>query len=198
MEMADYSLEKTIAEAGIHYPRSYDIAYRWGYVLQSIGALILASFYFFKIPYEFAGIVIFDIGIALSSMFLLVWKASIKRFILWCTFSGIAVQLLSLLPIPVSEKIFLIGLGLTLAGGAGLVGKEAYCFGFIEGWLLFFAYPIVLLANLFGMPSHSLNSAFFALIAFLQLSFLRKKLRQPLLKGCESNICVVAKGKEKD
>jgi uncharacterized integral membrane protein len=137
--------------------------------------------------------VIFNSGIALSSIYLLVWMAQIKRFILIMTFWGIALQIISIFINPISafysEKIFFLGLGLTLIGGAGIVGKEAYCFRFNEGWLLLIVYPLAIIPNLFGFASYNYNFVFAAIIAVLQLSFLRRKLSQPLLKKCEGNVC---------
>jgi uncharacterized integral membrane protein len=76
-----------------------------------------------------------------------------------------------------------------LIGGAGIVGKEAYCFRFNEGWLLLIVYPLAIIPNLFGFASYNYNLVFAAIIAVLQLSFLRRKLSQPLLKKCEGNVC---------
>jgi uncharacterized integral membrane protein len=106
------------------------------------------------------------------------------------TFSGVAIQFLSIFLLPeYRTNIFCLGLGFILAGGAGLVGKEAYCFGFIEGWLLLLIYPVTIIPNIMGLSSHNFNLILSGIIAFLQVSFLRKKLSQPLLKSCEGNVC---------
>jgi uncharacterized integral membrane protein len=187
------TLEEQIKEAGIYYPRKYDIAYRVGYVLQSIGALGFVILYGLQSNLQIIPLVIFNSGIALSSIYLLVWMAQIKRFILIMTFFGIALQIISIFINPIiafySEKIFFLGLGLTLIGGAGIVGKEAYCFRFNEGWLLLIVYPLAIIPNLFGFASYNYNLVFAAIIAVLQLSFLKRKLSQPLLKKCEGNVC---------
>lgn len=187
------TLEEQIKQAGIYYPRSYDITYRIGYVLQGIGALGFVILYGLQSKLQIIPLVIFNAGIALSSMYLLVWKAEIKKFILRMTFGGIALQIISVFINPInafySEKMFFLGLGLTLIGGAGLVGKEAYCFRFNEGWLLLMAYPLAVIPNLFGFPQYKYNLVISAIIAVLQILFLRKKLSQPLLKKCEGNVC---------
>jgi uncharacterized integral membrane protein len=184
------TLEEQIEAAGIHYPRSYDIAYRTGYIIQSLGAAAFFILYFLKSEYYIIPLIIFEAGIALSSLFLLVWKREIKRFILFMTFSGVAIQFLSIFLLPeYRTNIFCLGLGFILAGGAGLVGKEAYCFGFIEGWLLLLIYPVTIIPNIMGLSSHNFNLILSGIIAFLQVSFLRKKLSQPLLKSCEGNVC---------
>lgn len=187
------TLEEQIKAAGIYYPRSYDVTYRFGYLIQCIGAILFSVFYFLKSSFWFIPVLIFDIGVAISSIFLLVWKAEIKRFILRMTFSGIALQIISLFINPINafyaEKLFFLGLGLTLVGGAGLVGKEAYCFGFVEGWILLILYPLAIIPSLFGFSSYKYNVVVSFLVALLQLFFLRRKLAQPLLKKCEGDVC---------
>lgn len=187
------TLEEQIKAAGIYYPRSYDITYRAGYVLQSIGAIGFAILYGLQSKLQIIPLVMFNAGIALSSMYLLVWKAEIKRFILRMTFAGIALQISSIFINSINgfyaEKMFLLGLGFALVGGAGLVGKEAYCFRFNEGWLLLMIYPLAVIPNLFGFAHYKYNLIISAIIAVLQVSFLRRKLSQPLLKKCEGNVC---------
>jgi uncharacterized integral membrane protein len=187
------TLEEQIEQAGIYYPRKYDITYRIGYVLQSLGALGFAILYALGSKLQIIPFVIFNAGIALSSVYLLVWKAEIKKFILRMTFAGIALQISSIFVNPIDAfyagKMFFLGLGLTLAGGAGLVGKEAYCFRFNEGWLLLMVYPLAVIPNLLGFASYRYNLIVSAVIAVLQISFLRRKLSQPLLKKCEGNVC---------
>ncbi|HAK89683.1 MAG TPA: hypothetical protein DHV16_00170 [Nitrospiraceae bacterium] len=187
------TLEEQIKESGIYYPRKYDITYRVGYVLQTIGAIGFAVLYGLQSKLQVIPFIIFNAGIALSSMYLLVWKAEIKRFILRMTFAGIALQISSIFIQPLNAfyagKMFFLGLGLTLAGGAGLVGKEAYCFRFNEGWFLLMVYPWAVIPNLFGFGSYNYNLIVSSVIALLQLSFLRRKLNQPLLKHCENNVC---------
>mgnify|MGYP000250481286 CR=1 FL=1 len=194
------TLEEQIKEAGIYYPRKYDITYRVGYVLQTIGAIGFVVLYGLQSKLQVIPFVIFNAGIALSSMYLLVWKAEIKRFILRMTFAGIALQISSVFIQPLNAfyagKMFFLGLGLTLTGGAGLVGKEAYCFRFNEGWLLLMVYPFAVIPNLFGLGSYNYNLIISSVIAILQLSFLRRKLSQPLLKHCENNVCGVPENKE--
>jgi len=191
------TLEEQIKAAGIYYPRPYDIAYRTGYILQSLGATAFLILYFLKTEFYIIPLLLFEAGIALSSLFLLVWKREIKRFILFMTFSGIAIQTLSIFLSPEYRiNIFCLGLGFILAGGAGLVGKEAYCFGFIEGWLLLLIYPLAIIPNILGLSSHNLNLILSGLIAFLHVSFLKKKLSQPLLKSCEGNVCGLPEGKK--
>jgi uncharacterized integral membrane protein len=48
------------------------------------------------------------------------------------------------------------GIGLSYVGAAGLVGKEAYCFAWREGWLLMWLYAIMVFANLMAKEKHDL------------------------------------------
>ena len=193
------TLEEQIEASGMHYPRSYDITYRMGYVLQSIGALGFVILYYMQSKLQVIPFIIFNAGIALSSMYLLVWKAEVKRFVLRMTFAGIALQISSIFIQPLNAfyagKMFFLGLGLTLTGGAGLVGKEAYCFRFNEGWLLLMVYPVAVIPNLFGFATYKYNLGISVIITILQFSFLRRKLSQPLLKHCEDNVCGVPENK---
>ncbi|MEW6409645.1 MAG: DUF2301 domain-containing membrane protein [Nitrospirota bacterium] len=179
-----YTLERAIAEAGIHYPRSYDIAYRIGYPIQLLGILYLTLAFIFAFPYMVAGVFIFESGVVLSSIFLLVWKREIKRFILMATFAGILLQAVSyiVVPEPYLRTLFIIGVGLVCVGGAGLVGKEAYCFGFGEGWLILLLYPVIIFINLIGVENRVILSTLYISLLLLHVLFLRKKLSQPLLK----------------
>lgn len=187
------TLEEQIDAAGIYYPRSYDITYRMGYVLQSIGSVSFAVMYGLRESLWIIPLSIFEAGIILCALYLLVWKAEIKRFIKKMAFAGTAVQILSFFIYSTNafygQILFFLGLGFVLIGGAGLVGKEAYCFGFNEGWILLIFYPLAIIPNLFGFSSFNYNLIVSSAIAILQVSFLRRKLSQPLLKKCEQNVC---------
>jgi len=187
-------LEEQIREAGIYYPRSYDIAYRAGFAAQAAGATAFSVLYILKSPFFIVPFLLFEAGLALSSLYLLVWKASIKRFILRSLVIGLLLQAVSLLGFPHSDKVFFAGLGFVLVSGAGLTGKEAYCFGWPEGWLLLIAYPVAVLPNFFVVNADRINSVMSVAIAVLWVSFLRKKLSQPLLKSCETGVCGLPPG----
>jgi uncharacterized integral membrane protein len=187
------TLEEQIDAAGIYYPRSYDITYRIGYVLQSLGSVSFAVMYGLQSSLWMIPMAIFEAGIILCALYLLVWKAEIKRFIKKMVFAGAAVQILSFFiysnNVFYGHILFFVGLGFVLIGGAGLVGKEAYCFRFNEGWILLIVYPLAIILNLFGVASFHYNLVVSSVIAILQISFLRRKLSQPLLKKCDNNVC---------
>ncbi|MCL5024736.1 MAG: DUF2301 domain-containing membrane protein [Nitrospirae bacterium] len=187
------TLEEQIREAGIYYPRSYDVAYRTGFVLQSAGAAGFAVFSAAEAPSPIIPLALFEAGIAISAVFLLVWRSGIKHFILRAVFAGGVLQIAATFIGPLApfygEKMFFLGLGLLLAGGAGLVGKEAYCFRFFEGWLLMVLYPLVVMPKILGFSAQTWTLVLSWAIALLHLSLLRRKLSQPLLKHCENNIC---------
>jgi uncharacterized integral membrane protein len=69
------------------------------------------------------------------------------------------------------------------------VGKEAYCFAYREGWVLTGVYPLLVLANLIGRENVVFNTIGFSAIFLLLLSLTGKKLKQPLLSPCPTNVC---------
>ncbi len=185
------TLEEQIVMAGLSYGRRHDIAYRTGLVLQVLGAAILAVLYPLQSPFYTIGIMLFEAGVLLSGIFLLVWMSVVKKVILGSILTGLALQVAGFY---VQEQyaglMILSGLGLVCAGAAGMVGKEAYCFGYREGWLLaMFGFPVMVLANLFGRENHAFNSLGFSILFLLLLSLTGKKLRQKLLSSCSTNVC---------
>jgi len=185
------TLEEQIVMAGLSYGRRHDIAYRTGLVLQVLGAAILAVLYPLQSPFYTIGIMLFEAGVLLSGIFLLVWMSVVKKVILGSILTGLALQVAGFY---VQEQyaglMILSGLGLVCAGAAGMVGKEAYCFGYREGWLLMLlAFPIMVLANLLGKENPVLNSIGFSIVFLLLLSLVGKKLKQRLLSACTTNVC---------
>lgn len=173
------------------------MAYRVGYIIQLSGIFILTLSFILRLPFNIHGILLFETGVVLSSIFLLVWKREIKRFILFSVVLGIPLQLMGYILFPLYLKeIFIIGLGFVCVGGAGLVGKEAYCFNFFEGWLILFLYPVIIFSNLLGVGNRAFLTMLYLFLLLLHSSFLRKKLRQPLLHRCETGVCRVPEGKD--
>jgi uncharacterized integral membrane protein len=182
--------EEQIVTAGLTSGRRHDIAYRAGMVLQILGAAILAVLYPLESPFYTIGIMLFEAGVLVSSIFLLVWKSVVKRLILGAILTGIAMQVAGFYVQEQHAGLMLIaGIGLVCAGAAGMVGKEAYCFGYREGWLLMLAFPFMVLVNLFGKENHIFNSLGFSLLFLLLLSLMGKKLKQRLLSSCTTNAC---------
>jgi hypothetical protein len=63
-----------------------------------------------------------------------------------------------------------------------MVGREAYCFNYREGWLLaILGFPLMVLTNLLGKEDIILNSVGFSVLFLLLLSLTGKKPKQPLL-----------------
>lgn len=183
--------EEQIAMSGINYTRRHDISYRAGLVLQVLGAAVLAVLFALDDPFFSLGILLFEAGVLLSAVYLLVWMHWVKKFIAGSVLAGIALQTAGFFaPEHFAGQVILAGLGLVCAGAAGMAGKEAYCFGWREGWALMWAFPIVVLVNLLGAASHPVNTVLFALLAVLLLMLAARKLRQPLLVPCSSmNAC---------
>ena len=181
-------------EKEIYYPKSYDIIYRSGYITGFIGiALFAFSYIYYDIPGFYAGISIFYAGSLISSSFLLVWKKEIKIFILSCVILGISSGA-GYVFVFKNPEILIISIGFVLAGVAGLYGKEAHCFHFIEGWILMWSFPVLIFANLliYGLNVENngivrvVFSVIYVIIMFLALSFLIKKIKQPLMQFCQN------------
>ncbi len=185
------ALEEQIAMAGITYGRRHDVSYRVGLVMQVLGAAVLAVLYPMENPFYSAGIMLFEAGVLLSAVYLLVWMSWIKKIILGSIITGIALQVAAgfFAPEEYAGSLIIGGIGFVCVGAAGLVGKEAYCFGYREGWILLWSYPLMVLANLMARESRIFNSLGFSLLFLLLLSLVGKKLKQPLLASCTTNVC---------
>ena len=193
------TLEEQIAMAGFTYGRRHDISYRSGLVLQVLGAAVLAVLYPLASPFYTAGIMLFEIGVLLSAIYLLVWMSWVKKFILGLVLIGLMLQVAGYFVAPeqYAGPVLIAGIGFVCAGTAGMVGKEAYCFGYREGWLLMmFGFPIMVLANLLGRENRIFNSLGFSILFLLLLSLVGKKLKQKLLSTCTTNVCGVPTGRQ--
>lgn len=187
------SLEEQIAIAGMTYGRRHDIAYRTGLVLQVLGAAALAVLYPLESPFYTVGIMLFEAGVLLSAVYLLVWMSWVKKLILGSVITGLALQVAGCLTVQeqYAGSVVIAGIGFVCSGAAGLVGKEAYCFGYREGWLLVMGFPVVVLENFIGKENRIFNSLGFSVLFLLLLSLTGKKLRQRLLSPCTTNSCGV-------
>jgi uncharacterized integral membrane protein len=187
------TLEEQIAMAGLSYGRWHDIFYRMGLVLQVLGTAVLAVLYPLQSPFYTVGIMIFDVGVLLSAIFLLVWMSWVKTMILASVMIGIGLQIGGLYaPEQHVGTVIIGGIGFVCAGAAGMAGKEAYCFGYREGWLLMMlGFPFMVLANLLGKENSIVNSLGFSVVFLLLLFLVGKKLKQRLLSSCTTNVCGV-------
>jgi uncharacterized integral membrane protein len=184
-------LEEQIASAGIIYGRKHDISYRAGLVLQALGAGVLAVLYPMASPFYSTGIMLFDLGVLLSALYLLVWMTWVRKIILGAVLIGIPVQIIGLQIVPplYAGTVILIGIGLVCIGSAGMAGKEAYCFGYREGWVLMWTFPVLIVVNLFARENQIFNALGFSASFIMLLSLFGKKLKQPLLSTCTTNVC---------
>jgi uncharacterized integral membrane protein len=185
------TLEEQIAMAGITYGRRHDISYRAGLVMQVLGAAVLAVLYPIESPFYTVGIMIFELGVLMSAIYLLVWISWIKKIILGSVIAGIALQAAGLYaPEHYAGRVMIAGIGLVCVAAAGMAGKEAYCFGYREGWLLMqVGFPVMVLANLLAKESHIFNAIGFSTVFLLLLSLVGKKLKQKLLSPCSTDVC---------
>lgn len=178
------TLEEQIVLADLRYGRRHDISYRAGLVIQVLGAAVLAVLYPVESPFYTVGIMLFDAGALVSAIYLLVWRRPVKRFIVGAVVIGLALQVAGALFAPEQHAglVIIAGIGFVCAGAAGMAGKEAYCFGYPEGWLLMIVgFPVMVLANLLGKENRIFNALGFSIIFLLLLSLAGKKLRQELL-----------------
>ncbi|MHB1697200.1 MAG: DUF2301 domain-containing membrane protein [bacterium] len=178
----------------VYYPKTYDVIYRSGYVIGFAGIALFVYSYLFSFQSGFlAGFSIFYAGALISSSFLLVWKKEIKIFILSCVILGIIFSV-GYLAYFKNPEILIISAGFVLAGLAGLYGKEAHCFHFVEGWILMWSFPVLIFTNLliYGLKLqdkgyvHAILSVIYTVLMLLALSFLVKKLKQPLMQFCQN------------
>jgi uncharacterized integral membrane protein len=169
------ALEEQIATAGIAYGKRHVVSYRVGLVMQVLGAGAVAVLYPLSSPFYSAGIMLFELGVLLSSIYLLVWISWIKKIIVGAVVAGIALQFAGYhAPEEYAGSVIIAGIGLVCVGGAGLVGKEAYCFAYREGWVLTGVYPLLVLANLIGRENVVLNTISFSAIFLLLVSLTGK------------------------
>lgn len=181
-------------EKDIHYPKSYDIIYRAGYAVGFLGIFLFTLSFVFSYGQGIAlGISVFYLGTLISGIFLLVWKKEVKIFILSCIILGIILGIGNLL-IFKNPEFLVISMGFVLAGLAGLYGKEAHCFHYIEGWILMWSFPVLIFVNLliYGLKVqsnssvHAVFSVIYVIVTFLAFSFFIKKTRQPLMQFCQN------------
>jgi uncharacterized integral membrane protein len=183
------TLKEEIAQAGFASGRRQDISYRAGLVLQALGLALLSVLYPIESPFYTVGIMIFDLGALFSAVYLLVWMKALKHLILAAVLAGLALQIAG--SFVVSEEhagtIILAGIGLVCAGASGMAGKEAYCFGYREGWFLgLLGFPVMVLANLLASENIIFNSLGFSALFLLMLSLTGRNLKQkpaPFISG---------------
>ncbi len=189
---ANPSLEEQISIAGHSYCRRHDISYRTGLVLQVLGAAVLAVLYPLENPFYTSGIMLFELGALLSAAYLPVWMSWVKKIIVGLVLIGLALQVVAYFVAPeqYAGSAMIAGIGFVCAGAAGMVGKEAYCFGYREGWaLMMIGFPLMVLENLIARENRIFNSLGFSVLFLLLLSLTGKKLKQRLLPSCTTN-CV--------
>jgi uncharacterized integral membrane protein len=182
------TLQEQIAMAGLAYGRRHDISYRAGLVTQVFGSALLAVLYPLDSPFYTVGVLIFETGVLLSALYLLVWMPWIKIIVLAFVFVGIALQVFGLYALEeYAGSIIIGGIGIVCTASAGMAGKEAYCFKYREGWLLMLlGFPSMVLANLLCKESRVFNSIGFSLLFLLLLSLTGRKLKEPLLPKCSA------------
>jgi uncharacterized integral membrane protein len=188
------ALEEQIPRAGLTYGRRHDISYRTGLVLQVLGAAVLAVLYPLENPFYTVGIMLFELGVLLSATYLPVWASWVRKIILGSVLFGLALQVAAYFvgPEQYAGTALIAGIGFVSAGAAVMVGKEAYCFGYREGWLLMtIGFPVMVLENLIGRENRVFNSLGFSVMFLLLLSLTGKKLKQRPVSLSPASACGV-------
>lgn len=174
------SLEKSSYTGS--FARWHNILYRTGFILQVLGAGVLAILYPLDNPFFTVGIMIFELGTLLAGMYLPMGTPIAKALILGSVVTGITVQVAGFyVPEQYAVTIFIAGIGLVGAGAAGIAGRESYSFGFREGRILAWLYPAVIVLNLTGLANHVINAVAFSAAFVFNLYLTGSKLRQPFL-----------------
>ncbi len=164
------------------FSRRRDILYRTGLMLQVAGAAVLAILYPLENPFYTLGIMLFECGVFLSALCLLVRISWIKAGIVGSVAVGLALQVAGafLAPEQQAGSVIVAGIGFVCAGAAGMAANEAYYSGFYEGWFLTAVFPIMILGNLFGKEHRVMNAAGFSTLFLLLLFLAGRRLRQRL------------------
>ena len=177
--------EELTVPDGIPSGKRQDIFYFAGMVLQVFGAAVLAVLYPMGSPFYSAGIMLFEAGALLSAVFLLIWISWLKKLLLGSILIGIALQATGLFFAQPQHAaaVILGGICLVCMGTAGMAGKEAYCYGWREGWILMWLYPSTMLILAVGNEHMLVNSLVFSSHFLLVLLLTGKKLRQRRLSA---------------
>ncbi len=185
------ALEKKIAATGLTYGRRRDVSYRAGLVAQVLGAALLAVLYPLENPFYTAGIMLFEAGVLLSTVSALISPSWINKAVFVAAVAGISFQAAGFYaPEENAGLIILGGLGLVCAAAAGMAGKEAYYFGYWDGWTLSaIGFPLMVVANLAARENRMFNAVGFSALFLLLLSLAGRKLKQPLPSSCPSKTC---------
>jgi uncharacterized integral membrane protein len=191
------SRNKQLSMDGPAYGRRHDISYRAGLVLQVLGTALLAVLYPLESPFYTIGIMLFDVGVFISVLYLPVRMRPAKLVILGSVISGLALQVAgaSIVSEQHAGSVMITGIGFVCAGAGGMLGREAYCFGYREGWVLAAGgFPGMILTNLLGRENRIVNSLGFSILFLLLLSLTGKKLNQRLRSTCSRDASDAAAG----
>ncbi len=172
---------QTDAPGLITHTRWRGIAYRAGLLLQALGAAVTAVLYPLEHPFYTIGLMLFEAGVLLAAVLQLVRTSWFKWTVAGSVFFGLALQVAGSFFIPehYAGSVIIAGIGFVCAGAAAMAGREAYCFGYGEGWVLMaVGFPFMVFGNLFGKENRIFNSLGFSLLFLLLLSLSGKKLRQ--------------------
>ena len=113
------TLEEQISMSGITYGRRHDVSYRIGLIVQVLGLGALAVLYPLSNPFYTAGIMLFELGVLLSAVYLLVWMSWVKKIILGSVLIGISLQVAGYFaPEQYAGSVIIAGIGFVCVGAA--------------------------------------------------------------------------------
>jgi len=170
--------------------RPVEIVYRSGYVLQTLGVLALFLAYDsarLDSILSVAGYFLIAAGVLISGWLLQVYMREVRIIVLVAAVAGIALQITGV--VTGATHLVPLGLGFVFVGSCGLVGKEAYCFRFKEGWWLMPVLAVLTLAlyiqHTVGHPTLAVQIVS-AIALALFASFTIRKFKMPYYGGCGS------------
>ncbi|MBE0467264.1 MAG: hypothetical protein IBX71_08615 [Candidatus Desulforudis sp.] len=119
------------------HTRPVELLYRSGFAVQALGlsALVLSpDASRLNSAWSLAGCLLISAGVLVSGWLLQVYTPEVRLIILVSAAAGYVLQAAGTVSGP--DYLVPLGLGFVFVGACGLVGKEAYCFRFREGWYL--------------------------------------------------------------
>jgi uncharacterized integral membrane protein len=170
------------------HKKSTELIYRSGFTLQALGLLVLlfapdASR--LDSVWSITGYLLINAGVLISSWLLQVYMPEVRLIVLFSAVTGCLLQVVGM--VSAIDYLVPLGLGFVFVGTCGLVGKEAYCFRFKEGWYLMPVLAMLTVSLLLQSAArHSLPTTIIllALATALLLSFTFRKYKMSYYGGC--------------
>ncbi|MBE0465793.1 MAG: hypothetical protein IBX71_01030 [Candidatus Desulforudis sp.] len=173
------------------HSRPVELAYRSGFTLQALGLLALVispDASRLDSAWSVIGYVLISAGVLISGWLLQVYMPEVRLIVLAGAVIGCLLQAAGAMG--AGGYLIPLGLGFVFVGSCGLVGKEAYCFRFREGWYLM---PVLALLTVALLVQNTLDhpmpvtSVLLILATALLFSFTIRKYKMPFYGKCGGN-----------